>query len=129
MPRWDQCRFHKKRVVMRYVELVFLHPVGYVGHIVHFGASGMQNVDALFFMLGWARCGFHKKCTGTRYAELVFFASGGIGHVVHSGASGRRISTHYFSCSSGPGAVSIKSVLGHITLNLCVCIRWNLWVT
>jgi hypothetical protein len=85
--------------------------------------------------------------------------------------------THYFSCSGGPGAVSIKSVpghyaelmflhpvgsaghvvlfgasrarnvialffileknrygfnkkcVGHITLNLCFCIRWDLWVT
>jgi hypothetical protein len=26
---------------------------------------------------------------------------------------------HYSSCSVWPGAVSIKSILGHITLNLC----------
>jgi hypothetical protein len=25
----------------------------------------------------------------------------------------------YFSCSSGPGAGSIKNTLGHVTLNLC----------
>jgi hypothetical protein len=41
-------------VWISYVELVFLHPVGFVGHVVHSGASSMQNVNALFFMLRWA---------------------------------------------------------------------------
>jgi hypothetical protein len=58
--------------------LCFLHPVGSAGHVVHFGASGAQNVDALFFMFGWARCGFHIKRTATFYTELVFFALCGI---------------------------------------------------
>jgi hypothetical protein len=39
---------------------------------VHCIASGMQNVDALFFMLGCDRYGFPKSCDGTRYAKLVF---------------------------------------------------------
>jgi hypothetical protein len=30
-----------------YAELVFLHLVGYVGHVVRFVASGMRNIDAL----------------------------------------------------------------------------------
>jgi hypothetical protein len=29
------------------------------------------------------------------------------------------MSMHYFSCVRGPGAVSIKTVLGHVTLKLC----------
>jgi hypothetical protein len=33
---------------------------------------------------------------------------------------------HYFSCSGRPGAVSIKSMMGHVTLNLCFYIRWDL---
>jgi hypothetical protein len=32
--------FHKKHVRKSYIELLFLHPLGYVGHLVHSGASG-----------------------------------------------------------------------------------------
>jgi hypothetical protein len=55
MLRWDRYVFDKKCVGTRYAELVFLHPVGFVGHVVHYGASGAQNINALFFMLGWDR--------------------------------------------------------------------------
>jgi hypothetical protein len=37
----------------RYAALVFLHQVGWAGRIVYSSASGAQNFDALFFMLGW----------------------------------------------------------------------------
>jgi hypothetical protein len=51
---------------------MFLHPVGYAGHVAHSSASGAWNVEALFFMLVWDRYGFHKRRTGTLYAEVVF---------------------------------------------------------
>jgi hypothetical protein len=38
---WARCDFHKKPVVTRYTELVFLHLVGSVSHIVHSVASGL----------------------------------------------------------------------------------------
>jgi hypothetical protein len=43
--------FIKKRARTRYAEVMFLQQVESVGHIVHFGASGVQNVDVPFFML------------------------------------------------------------------------------
>jgi hypothetical protein len=49
---WDRYRFHRKRDGTRYAELVCLHPVGSVGHVVRSGASRVQNIDALFFLLG-----------------------------------------------------------------------------
>jgi hypothetical protein len=59
-----------------------------MGNEVHSGASGVPNVDALFFMLGWHLYEFNKNCTGTRYAELVLLHPvGSVGHAVHSGAS------------------------------------------
>jgi hypothetical protein len=42
---------------------------------------------------------------------------------------GRETSTHNFSCSGEPATVSTKCTLGHVTPNLCLCIRCNLQVT
>jgi hypothetical protein len=36
---WDQYGFHKKRAETRYDELLFLHSVGFEGHVVHSAAS------------------------------------------------------------------------------------------
>jgi hypothetical protein len=42
---------------------------------------------------------------------------------------GHKMLKQYFSCLGGPGAVSIKSELGHVTPHLYFCIWWDLWVT
>jgi hypothetical protein len=54
------------------LNMYFLHPVGYAGHVVHSGASGARNIDTLFFMLVCDLYGFHKKRVGTCYAKLLF---------------------------------------------------------
>jgi hypothetical protein len=59
------------------------------GYIVHSGASGVWNVNALFFILEWAWCGSHKKCAETRCAKLVILhLVRSVSHIVRSGASG-----------------------------------------
>jgi NADPH-dependent curcumin reductase CurA len=73
MLRSARCSLHKKRGRTRYVKLLFLYPMGSVGHIVHSSPSEMRNGDALFFMLGWDQYEFDKKI------ELVLMQDG---HVV-----------------------------------------------
>jgi hypothetical protein len=57
MLRWARCGFHKKHIGTHYAELVFLRPLGSAVDVVHSGASGVQTVDALFFMLRRDRYG------------------------------------------------------------------------
>jgi hypothetical protein len=86
---WDRYRF-SKCARTHYAKLVFLHPVGSQGHAVNSGASGTQNVDALFFMFERDWCSFHKKRVGTCYTKLlVLHLVGSAGNIVHFGASGQ----------------------------------------
>jgi hypothetical protein len=61
---------------------------------------------------------------GASYTKLVFLhLVGSVGHIVHLRCE---TLTHYFSHSSGPGAVSRKSAVGNGTPNLCFYIQWDL---
>jgi hypothetical protein len=45
----------KKCTGTRSAKLVFLHPVGAIGDIVHSVVSGAWNINALFFIIVWFR--------------------------------------------------------------------------
>jgi hypothetical protein len=112
---WHQHELHKKCTEICYTELVFSHLVECTSHVVHSGASGAQNMNALFFMLGWEQYGFHKKRSGTHYVERVFSHSmGSVGHIVHSLRPGCKTSMYYFLCSGGTNTNCTKSAPGHV---------------
>jgi hypothetical protein len=59
----------------RYAELVFLHPVVFVGHVVHFDVSVVQNVDALFSLSGGLSAVSIKGASGHIMLKLCFYIS------------------------------------------------------
>jgi hypothetical protein len=125
MLEWAGFCFHKKCTRTCYTKLLFLHPMGSVGHLVHSGALGARNVDAL--MLGWAQCSFHKKHASARYAQLVFsHPVGSVGHVVHSGVSkARNIDAPFFmfrwaSCGCHKKIFASRGIYGSRGAFMCV---------
>jgi hypothetical protein len=97
---------------------------------VHSRASGAQNVDTLFFMLGWDWNNFHERCVGRRYAEPVLLHPVGIaGHIVHSSASKAQNVDALFFMLRWDRYPFHKGELGDFTPKLCFCIWWELQVT
>jgi hypothetical protein len=61
---WHQHELHKKCTEICYVELVFSHLVECTSHVVHSGASGAQNMNALFSCLGGSSTDSTKSVVG-----------------------------------------------------------------
>jgi hypothetical protein len=71
----DRYGFDKNHTGTHYVEHVFLHPVGSVGFVVHFGRSEARNINALF-LVGLVR--IQQKARQDTLRRTCVFASGGI---------------------------------------------------
>jgi hypothetical protein len=84
--------FHKKRAGTCCAELVFSHPVGSMGHIVHSGAHLGHRTSTYYFSCLGGPGAVSIKSVRTHYAEFVFFLHSveSAGQVVHFGASGTR---------------------------------------
>jgi hypothetical protein len=122
-------RFHKKHTGTRYAKFLVLHLVGAAGHVVHSGASGVQNIDALLFMLGWDWYGFEKKARWDMLIRTCVFASDRICGSPNPFRCLRDAKQrHTFFCIGGTGTDLTESESGHVTPNLCFCIRWDLRV-
>jgi hypothetical protein len=75
--RWDQYGFDKKRIGRCYTELVFLHPIGYAGHVAHSGTSGHETSTHYFSFSG--ETSTDATIMAPRHVTLnCVFASGGI---------------------------------------------------
>jgi hypothetical protein len=68
---WDRYGFNKKSNGTHYAELVFLHPFGYAGCVVHSGVSGARSVDT-FSCLGGAGVVSIKSAPGHVMSNLCF---------------------------------------------------------
>jgi hypothetical protein len=128
---WGQYEFHKKHARTHFTDLLFLHPVGFAGHIVHSSVFGARNVDAVFFMLWWDRYGIDKKhvIADTSCQTCVFCIWWDIWVTCIPELSRHETSTDYFSCLGGPIVFSIKNHVGTHYATVVFCIRWDLWVT
>jgi hypothetical protein len=69
---WDWYGFNKMRARTSYAELVFLHPVGSVGHVVQSGASAARDINTPFVILWCNWYGFHNKRIGHVTPNLCF---------------------------------------------------------
>jgi hypothetical protein len=71
MHGWDRYRFDKKWTGTCYAKLVFLHLLGYAGHVVHSSVYGVRNVGA-FSGLGGPVVVYIKSVPGHVMPTLCF---------------------------------------------------------
>jgi hypothetical protein len=73
MLRWAHYGFHKRYAGTYYAELVFLHPVGSTGHVVHSDASGHERLMHYFSCLGGTGIDLTKSRLGHVTSNLCFY--------------------------------------------------------
>jgi hypothetical protein len=74
---WDRYRFHEKRIGTSYAELVFLHPVGFAGHVLFRCIRGMKCRRTIFHAwVGLVRIA--QKVRRNTFHWTCDFASSGI---------------------------------------------------
>jgi hypothetical protein len=127
---WDQYGFDNKCIRTNYAKLLFLHPVGSAGHVVHFGSSGERIIDTIFFKVSWAGTDLIKSASGHVMLNLCFCIRWELWVTwCILMRPVRETSIHYFSCFSGTGTSLTKSASGHVVLNMSFSILWDLRVT
>jgi hypothetical protein len=88
MLRWDRYGFHENCNRTRYVELLFLHPVGSARHVVHSVRPGRETSMYYFSCLAGTSMDLRKSASGHIVPNLCFLhPEGSASNVVHSGAS------------------------------------------
>jgi hypothetical protein len=100
---WVRCSFLKKCAETCYAELAFLHKVGYIGHIVHFGESGRET-SVHYFSCPVGTCtDWTKSAMGQVVLNLCFSIWWDL-QVTYCipVRPGYETSLHYYSFSSGP---------------------------
>jgi hypothetical protein len=69
---YDWFGFHKKHTGTRYAKLLFLHAVGFAGHVVHFGGPGRQTSMHYFLCLGGTGTVSIERASGHVTPNLYF---------------------------------------------------------
>jgi hypothetical protein len=69
---WSRCSSYKRGAWTHYDELVFLHPAGLAGHVLHSSASRPRNVNALFSCSGGVGTDSTKNAPGDITPNLRF---------------------------------------------------------
>jgi hypothetical protein len=127
---WAWCGFNKKCVGTRYVELVFLHRVGSVSHVVHSVASKARNINALFSSSGGTESDSRKSVGDMLCRTCVFLHPMGFaGHVVHSDAFRAQKDDTLFFMLMWAQCTFHKKHAGKHYAKLFFCIRCDMWVT